>query len=61
MAQYREANGGYIDCHAWQFIPETFAALCSSLHEQGLIDLAPQAVFPTFRGYNEFCAILRNP
>jgi SAM-dependent methyltransferase len=48
----------YIDVHAWQFTPESFAHLFNLIADLGLTRLRPQAVYPTVRCSVEFCAIL---
>jgi hypothetical protein len=56
---YEEAGGGYVDIHAWQFIPESFRAIVSSLFWLGLTRLQVERVYDTVYGQNEFGAVLR--
>jgi len=50
---------GYIDTHAWQFVPDSFAALIGTLHAAGLTPFEVERVYPTLRPGNEFYAVLR--
>lgn len=54
----RIANGLYTDCHAWQFTPDTFQQITTSLAERGEIDFAKIEVSETPRNHFEFTAIL---
>ncbi len=58
---YQDADGAYIDVHAWHFTPRSFLTLVAQLHKAGLIALEPQHVFGTPHKSIEFCAILRKP
>ena len=57
-AALREAGGGYVDVHAWQFTPRSFRSIVEGLVEDGLM-LAIERIYEPFRGSNEFGAILR--
>lgn len=59
LAEYENANGGYIDVHAWQFTPESFERNMLTLRGIGMTGLAVERVYPTVRGAIEFCAVLR--
>jgi SAM-dependent methyltransferase len=48
----------YIDVHAWQFTPQSFAQLFGVIADLGLSKLRPLAVYPTLHNSQEFCAIL---
>ena len=58
MRRFAEANGSYIDVHAWQFTPDTFRNCMNDLCEQGLSTLRPLRVYDTPYGHNEFMAAL---
>ena len=59
LDEFNEANGAYIDVHAWKFTPASFRAIIADLHDLGMIDLAPLFVAETPRYRNEFTALLR--
>lgn len=48
-----------LDVHAWQFTPETFAALVQDLGTMGLIDFNVVRTYPTLRNAIEFFSALR--
>lgn len=54
-----ESEGIYLDCHAWQFTPASFASVFSMLYKMELTDLSLEAVHDTTRNRNEFCAVLK--
>ncbi len=58
---YRDADGGYIDVHAWYFTPPAFRSIVTSLRELELIGLEIAGIYHPAFGRNEFCAILRRP
>jgi SAM-dependent methyltransferase len=58
IKEYRQANGSYIDVHAWQFTPESFKEICEQLFELEYTNMYPVRVYDTPYGSNEFCAIL---
>jgi SAM-dependent methyltransferase len=58
IATYAADPTAYIDVHAWQFTPVSFAGIVRLLHELGLTRLRPAAIHNTPTGRNEFCAIL---
>jgi SAM-dependent methyltransferase len=58
IAQFDAAEGGYIDVHAWQFVPASFLRLMRQLHEMDLIALRPVRVCETPVLRREFTAVL---
>jgi hypothetical protein len=59
MEEYRSAEGGYIDVHAWYFTPESFRETISALAAIFPISLTPIRIYPTRYSGLEFFAILR--
>lgn len=57
--EFKAADGRCIDVHAWQFTPETIAAIFVDLNSLGLTALSPIRIFrtPVFR--REFTVVLR--
>lgn len=49
----------YVDVHAWQFTPESFATVITDLVELDLSPFDVERLYPTSRGHLEFWAILR--
>jgi hypothetical protein len=60
VKEWKDAQGGYIDVHAWYFTPDSFATIMGLLREMGLISLSVEAIYPPRRYSNEFWAILRH-
>jgi len=58
VAEWRNAQGGYVDVHAWQFTPDSFDRLLTLLAAMGEIPLRPVRVYHPVRGSVEFLAIL---
>lgn len=56
---YKNANGDYIDCHAWYFTPGNFAHICDVLFEMKKIRLRLEAVGDTRVNTLEFSAVFR--
>jgi hypothetical protein len=52
---HAEANGGYVDVHAWKFTPHSFTNIINSLDN---ILLRLECVHHTIYGSNEFFAVL---
>ena len=52
-------NEGYLDTHAWQFTPRSFAEIIETLEAMGLIPFQVERVYPTLKGSNEFYVVLR--
>lgn len=61
MRECQESKGAYIDVHAWQFTPQSFANLMRRLIEMRFFRLEIERVYDTPRNRNEFTAILRKP
>ncbi len=61
LDEYEAAAGGYVDVHAWYFVPPGFRSIVTSLRELGLIGLEIAGLYHTARDRNEFCAILKKP
>lgn len=61
LDEWRAAQGGYVDVHAWQFTPSSFEPLIRLLKDLGLIALDVHRVYGTPFGRHEFIAILRKP
>jgi predicted SAM-dependent methyltransferase len=58
---FQAANGSYIDVHAWQFTPDSFRDIVSTLGAIGYVQLVVERVYSTLNGSSEFFAILRRP
>lgn len=62
LKEFDDAQDAYIDVHAWQFTPNSFRSIISSLYSLGLTDFVSLRVFNTPKNCIEFCAILeRSP
>lgn len=61
IAEYRAAEGAYIDVHAWYFSPVSFRALMAALNESFQTALYAERIYSTLYGHLEFWAILRKP
>lgn len=59
LREFKEADGAYIDVHAWKFTPIVFRQVITQLTELGLINLFTERVYHTPHGRNEFTAVLR--
>ena len=59
LEKFAEAGGNYLDVHAWQFTPRSFASLISILQRLGISTLRPDKVYATPLGRHEFAAVLR--
>jgi hypothetical protein len=59
VQRFEQAQGSYIDVHAWQFTPNSFRDLAEKLLDLKLSALRPIRVYNTPRGRFEFCAILK--
>ena len=55
---FDDANGGYIDCHAWRFKPDSFAETCDVLYRLGRMRLRLVEVGDTRQNTQEFTVIL---
>jgi SAM-dependent methyltransferase len=58
--ELRDAAGGYIDVHAWQFTPASFRGIIDELHKRRSSAFAIERVYDTLFGQLEFNAVLRN-
>jgi len=58
IAHFEEAQGGYIDVHAWQLTPQRFREILETLGELGLTPFNRISVYDTPRGNFEFMAVL---
>ena len=61
LDEHAAAAGGYVDVHAWYFVPPSFRLIVNTLRELGLIGLEIAGLYHTARDRNEFCAILKKP
>lgn len=61
LAIFRAADGGYIDSHAWQFSPTSFASIVNAANAMGLTRLRLLRVNATQVNAPEFNAILYKP
>jgi len=61
IAEYRAAEGSYIDVHAWYFSPASFRSLLAALNESFHTGLYAERIYNTLYGHLEFWAILRKP
>lgn len=52
-------GGGYVDIHAWCFIPKTFESIIKDLNKLNLIHLKLYRLCHTLLGRQEFFAVLR--
>ena len=57
ISEYKEQD--YVDVHAWQFTPESFARIIQLLNELGFISLHLERLYPTLRNQIEFFAVLK--
>lgn len=55
---FTKAPSAYIDVHGWQFTPDNFLTITSSIADLGYTKLRPVQVFNTPRNCPEFCAVL---
>lgn len=59
IAEYEQAEGGYIDVHQWQFTPQSFLSLMRELYQIGLSPFANVTACATPLGRQEFTARMR--
>ena len=59
LDEYMASNGKYIDVHAWQFTPDSFAYIIETLHQLNIINLSLYRICNTIWGRPEFCSVLR--
>jgi SAM-dependent methyltransferase len=60
VEQFLGSDGNYVDVHAWQFVPASFASTVRALFEMRLSALRLLRVYPTSPGSNEFYAVMSN-
>ena len=58
QAEIESAGDGYIDAHAWQFTPLSFALIVEALFEMGHSPLRPLFICDTPVFHHEFTAVL---
>ncbi len=58
LKELEEAQGGYVDVHAWQFTPDGLRNAIAGLHALGYSPFRPLRVYDTPFGRNEFTAVL---
>lgn len=59
IAEHKGANGSYVDVHAWQFTPDSFASVFGVLRRLKYIDFDISDLFQPVPQRNEFAVILR--
>lgn len=59
IAEWRNANGTYLDVHAWQFTPDSFRKIMAELIAMELSSFEIEFVGETPRDRFEFCVRLR--
>ncbi|WP_019832301.1 class I SAM-dependent methyltransferase [Sphingomonas sp. PR090111-T3T-6A] len=58
LKDHDDADGGYIDVHAWQFTPASFRVVIETLRDLHLTAFDIEEIYDTPRDRQEFCAIL---
>lgn len=58
ISEWKQAEGKYVDVHAWYFTPDSFSEIVGILNDIGLIEFRIDVLYHTRRGSNEFWAIL---
>lgn len=48
----------YVDTHAWQFTPNSFRRITTTLYRLGISGLKPLRIYDTPQGRLEFCSVL---
>lgn len=59
IEEFDDANGNYIDVHAWYFTPDSFVEIIRLLYALELIDLEIERLYPTQFSHNEFWTVMR--
>ena len=59
IQEISDANGAYIDVHAWYFTPQSFRQIITDLSATKHIPFSVQTMFPTRPNSNEFWTILQ--
>jgi SAM-dependent methyltransferase len=60
VQKYKSLNGGYFDCHAWQFTPDSFRACLNTLIQHKFVAFEIERVYDTTHNSNEFYCILKS-
>lgn len=60
IAEWKNAAGGYIDVHSWQFTPDSFISIIENLRDLNYIRWGIERVYSTRYGSNEFWVILKS-
>lgn len=58
MEHFEQANGNYIDVHAWQLTPDKFREILAALKRLNLTPFSKTKVYDTPYGHFEFMAVL---
>ena len=58
LHEWRVNGSHYIDVHAWQFTPDSFRDIITTLNVAGMTDLSVERIYSTIRGSIEFAAVL---
>jgi predicted SAM-dependent methyltransferase len=59
LAEYRAADGGYVDVHAWYFTPSSIRPIVSALGAAQYVPLTIERVYPTLFHSLEFYIVFR--
>lgn len=59
IEEFNRNPSAYIDVHAWQFTPASFAGIISILRQMKYISLSVEKIYPTRPGSFEFYAVLK--
>lgn len=59
IEEFKQADGSYIDVHAWYFTPNSFCQNIELLNDLGMVSLKIERVYHTLHGHNEFWVILK--
>ena len=59
MKEFEDANGRYIDVHAWQFTPGSFSNIINMLNELNYIDFKVTEIYHTALFSLEFYVVLK--
>jgi SAM-dependent methyltransferase len=58
IVEHNDANGKYIDVHAWYFTPDSFIEIMNVLHSTSFTSFSIEALYRTRYASNEFWVIL---
>lgn len=56
--EFQNADGSYIDVHAWQFTPNSFVSLIEQISSLGLCEFKVESIFQTAQNTQEFFSVL---